>query len=113
MELSTSMEQKVEDNMTISCIIGYGMQEAERQYKNPDDKDFMWYLIDCGYARQYGIMEGRCSLTKSLEFSMEEWEKEIDNHAKVIVTCVKENDLLLLIDSKQEGMEAFNRLTVR
>lgn len=108
--MEKSMETKLKDNMFISCFAGYKLLELERQCDKEDDNDLLWRLIDCGYDRSFARMEGRCSLSSSVSFSMEEWENDIDSDAKRLVEIVKNEKIESFMSDEQK--EVFNRMVL-
>ena len=51
---------------------------------NTKDKK-LWDLCDFGYEKEFNIVDGKCSLKASLEFSMEEWENKVDNDLQYLI----------------------------
>lgn len=68
--MELSMAEKEFRNMHLACDLGYN--------HNVKDSGIVWDMIDFGYSHQHKVMEGRCSLQATIEFSMENWENLLD-----------------------------------
>lgn len=68
--MELSMTEKEFRNLHMAYDLGYN--------HNIKDAGIVWDMIDFGYSHQHNVMEGRCSLQASIEFSMENWETLMD-----------------------------------
>ena len=64
-----SIQQKIKRNMFIAWYLGY---------RRDKQNDIVWTLIDFGYSYFFKILEGRCSLQASIDFSMKKFEMEVN-----------------------------------
>ena len=71
--INKSIDEKISKVYHLATILGY--------HKNSKEKK-IWDMIDFGYGREFNILDGKCSLKKRIEFSMEEWEHQIDEDLK-------------------------------
>ena len=67
--MNESMNNKISKVYYLATKLGYD--------KNCKD-DRVWKLIDFGYSHEFSVLDGKCSLQKSLDFSMETWENKIN-----------------------------------
>ena len=68
-----SLKEKIKHNMHTALTLGY-------DHGSKDNR--VCELIDFGYDHEFNVMDGKCSIKKSLDFSMVDWELQVDADAK-------------------------------